>query len=98
MRAEDTIHLWQDFSEAPGGRRALSANKEFLTNQYATAIQEGEEEIVTLLIQSNLVSPNTALRGETTPLLKAVGTRNISMVEKLLILGADRDAFGNVVG
>ncbi|KAF8847402.1 hypothetical protein BDZ45DRAFT_607504 [Acephala macrosclerotiorum] len=96
MTGEDTVRLWKNFIDAPGGKAVLSANEQFLTSSFFSAIQEGEEEVVTLLIQSNLVSPNTALRGET-PLLKAVATRNVRMVETLLGLGADRNAFGNVV-
>lgn len=96
MMGEDTFALWQDFLNRPGGKETLSANKDVLMSQFVSAIHEGEDQVVAVLIQSNLVSPNTSLQGGT-PLLKAVATRNIKMVERLLSLGADRNAFGNVV-
>ncbi|KAE8444206.1 hypothetical protein EG329_000803 [Mollisiaceae sp. DMI_Dod_QoI] len=96
MAAQNLVPIWQSFIDRPGGKEVLST-KDFVVNQLFTAIREGEDDLVALLIENNIVTPNTTLQGET-PLLAAVATRNIKLVEKLLGFGADQNAFGAVPG
>jgi ankyrin repeat protein len=58
------------------------------------SISRGREETVALFINNNLVTANTTNAKGKTPLLAAVATKNVRMVQQLLDFGADPNAFG----
>jgi hypothetical protein len=58
------------------------------------AIFKGQDETIALFIKNNLVSANTTSAWGETPLLAAVATKNVKIVQQLLEFGADPNAFG----
>jgi ankyrin repeat protein len=61
------------------------------------AIDHGDVDIVAFLIENDIITPNTK-RLDETPLLRAVTRKNVALVQRLLDLGADKEAFGCAVG
>jgi hypothetical protein len=58
------------------------------------AISKGQYEAIALFINNNLVTANTTNERGKTPLLAAVATKNLQIVQELLDFGADPDGFG----
>jgi hypothetical protein len=111
QKQERDLEAWKEFvarSSVPQLSRA--APKEEIVPQYDgsegidrqiiflffSAINAGQENVVQYVIEQKIVGPNTRLANET-PLNKAVRSKNVSMVRRLLDLGADIDAFSRVV-
>jgi len=98
------MEIWQKFLGAKNSWNESDANvrsDQFIATAYFDAIGDGQEDVVVLLITSNIVTANTVktssiMKGET-PLLRAVASKNIPMVQQLLALGADPNAFGCAV-
>jgi Ankyrin repeats (3 copies) len=78
-------------------RYPLTRIKQSIVNELYYAIRREDGEVVALLINNNLVTANTTSEAGGTPLLEAIGTKNVSMVKWLLDLGADPNAFGLIV-
>lgn len=78
------------FAASDGVTRA----KQTIVNAFFNAIDQSKSDAVALFIDNHLVVANTTdLRGRT-PLLAAVSTGHIRMVQELIDFGADADAFG----
>lgn len=75
----------------------LLSVKQSLVDELFKAITKEDNESINLLIQHNLLSPNVTNRDATTPLLRAILTKNLGTVKQLLDLGADPDMFGEIV-
>lgn len=71
--------------------------KQRIVEEFFRAIEREEDESVALLIQNNLVTANTTNRAGGTPLLAAISANVMPIVKQLLDLGADPNAFGQVV-
>ncbi len=85
--------------EYPGGAYARPINEVMRIRQavvrgFFEAISKGHEEAIALFINKNLVTANTTNEWKKTPLLAAVATRNVRIVQELLDFGADVNAFG----
>ena len=78
-------------------RFPLTRIKQSIVNELYSAIWREDGEVVALLINNNLVTANTTSEAGGTPLLEAIGTKNVSMVKWLLDFGADPNAFGLIV-
>lgn len=61
------------------------------------AISKSQEEAIALFINNNLVTANTTNERKKTPLLAAIATKNVAIVQELLNFGADPNAFGVLV-
>jgi hypothetical protein len=86
--------------EYPGGRLYESPANEVMRIQQAIviglfdAISKGQEKAIAMLINNNLVTANTTNALKKTPLLAAIATKNVRVVEELLDFGAEVNAFG----
>jgi hypothetical protein len=67
-----------------------------IVRQFFTAIKTKGDEVVALLISSNIVTANTTNELGQTPLLAAVAAGNVRMVQELMDFGANVDMFGTV--
>lgn len=65
-----------------------------IVNAFFNAIERNKSELVALFIDNHLVVANTTDWRGRTPLLAAVSTGHIRMVQELIDFGADADAFG----
>ena len=86
-------------SKKPWDERNANENFQAVSSLYL-AIDQGKEDAVALLIENDIVTPNTKLGwlcDEETPLLRAVTKKHIRVVQALLDLGADKEAFGCAV-
>jgi hypothetical protein len=57
------------------------------------AVSKGQDKAISLFINNNLVTANTTSVWGETPLLAAVATKNVRIVQQLLDFGADPNAF-----
>jgi ankyrin repeat protein len=64
---------------------------------YFEAIGKEQGDVIELFLSRNLVTANTTDEDGQTPLLAAVKTKNVKIVQQLLDAGAEPDAFGVVV-
>lgn len=71
--------------------------KQQIVKELFSSIWREDTQAVALLIQHNLVTPNTTGQRGQTPLLEAILTKSIPMVKEVLRLGADCNKFGVVV-
>jgi hypothetical protein len=71
--------------------------RQAIVTGFFNAISEGQEDAIALFINNNLVTANTTNARRKTPLLAAVETKNMRIVQELLDFGADPHAFGVVV-
>lgn len=84
-------------STKPWTERDARENAIAESSLYAS-INQGKEDVIAFLIENNIATPNTKLSStEETPLLRAVTQKNVRVVQQLLDLGAEKDAFGSVV-
>ena len=74
-----------------------SIERESIVRQFFAAIAESQADAVDLYLTRNLVTANTKNDFGKTPLLAAVDTKNVKIVQQLLDAGAEPDAFGIVV-
>ncbi|KFY26673.1 hypothetical protein V493_03944 [Pseudogymnoascus sp. VKM F-4281 (FW-2241)] len=92
------LGTWREYTEIyppstkPWDERDSKENA-FAVSSLFLGIDLGKEEVIAFLIESDIVTPNTKLAGET-PLLRAVTNKNIRVVKQLLDLGVDKDALG----
>lgn len=96
---EQDLILWRRYLESgPSDSELLDAD---FSPELFSAIEKGHQDVIALLIEHGLVTANTKAQGtkpeEETPLLKAVASRNVQIVQLLLSLGAAPDEFGYVV-
>jgi hypothetical protein len=95
------LEAWREYvqlhppSKKPWDERDANENFHAVASFYL-AIDQGEEDLVAFLIGNDIVTPNTKLVEET-PLLRAVTKKQVRVVQTLLDLGADKDAFGCAV-
>jgi hypothetical protein len=68
-----------------------------IRDEFYFAIERGQADVVRLLIERGLISPNAELFCFQNPLLVAVYKRKLEVVRTLIELGADRDGLGRVV-
>ncbi|KFY49115.1 hypothetical protein V495_00703 [Pseudogymnoascus sp. VKM F-4514 (FW-929)] len=93
------IESWRQYLEIyppptkPWDERDAQENF-FAESSLFFGIDFGKEEVISFLIDNDIVTPNTKRDGET-PLLRAVTKKNVQMVKYLLDLGADKDALGS---
>ena len=71
--------------------------KQNIIREYFLGIKQEKPDVIDLFISRGLVTANTVDEDGQTPLLAAVATKNIKIVQQLLDLGAEPDAFGVVV-
>lgn len=96
------IETWRRYTEIypsstkPWDERDAKENS-FAVSSLFLAIDLGKEDVVSFLIENDIITPNTK-RDVETPLLRAVTKKNVRMVKQLLDLGADKDALGSAVG
>ena len=64
---------------------------------FFTGIKNEQGDVVELFISRGLVTANTVDEDGQTPLLAAVRTKNVKIVQQLLDAGAEADAFGVIV-
>lgn len=79
----------QPLAAFDGVRRA----QQTIVNAFFNAIDRNQSDVVALFIDNHLVVANTTDRWGRTPLLVAVSTGHIRMVQELIDFGADADAF-----
>jgi hypothetical protein len=91
-----TAEAPKPIEEFPMGVDLLTRVKQHIVVELFQAIGREDSETVALLIQNNLVTANTSESGRT-PLLEAISTKVIHLVEELLDFGADANAFGVIV-
>lgn len=72
----------------------LMAVRQAIVTGFFDAISKGQDEAIALFINNNLVTANTTIWSGTTPLLAAVATKDVGIVQELLDFGADPNAFG----
>jgi ankyrin repeat protein len=85
---EGNVYLDQDDPNNPAPSPESSARALFV------AIENGQDDVIAILIERNLVTANTKNQDGKTPLLAAVATRNVRIVQELVDFGAEPDAFG----
>lgn len=96
---ENDVQSWQRYIAGLGGRqtdeeKAVAERSTIM--HYFSAIKDGQEDLISLLIESNLVTASTKMDGKT-PLLEAVLNKNVRVVQQLIELGADPNEFGSPV-
>lgn len=95
---ENDLRLWQTFIDCNPGWTADQSKGTVIEKSFFSAIEAGEGDLMVLMIENGLVTANTILPStHETPLLRAVRSKNVKLVRKLLDLGAEKDGFGVVV-
>jgi hypothetical protein len=95
------LEAWREYvrlhppSKKPWDARDSNENFHAVSSLYL-AIDQGKGDLVAFLIENDIVTPNTK-SVEETPLLRAVTKKQVRVVQTLLDLGADKDAFGCAV-
>jgi hypothetical protein len=95
------LEAWREYiqlhppSKKPWDERDANENFHAVSSFYL-AIDQGKEDLVAFLIENNVITGNTKLVEET-PLLRAVTKKQVRVVQTLLDLGAEKDAFGCAV-
>ena len=97
---ENDIVALRRYIDGIGSTKLTGEDRTFaeacMTNYFFEAIEDGQQDVVTLLLENHLVTANTKFGG-TTPLLMAVSKKNIEIAQQLLELGADPNEFSFVV-
>jgi hypothetical protein len=101
------VEIWRQYIEsnpppAPDIKSVNRRDKEenfVILREFFTAIDNGQADVIQFLIEHNLVTANSArdTRYSDPPLLRAVCKGKADVVRTLIDLGAQRNAFGNVV-
>jgi len=97
---ENDLNIWKRYLDGCEARKKRADESVYIIPHYFLAIENGQEDVVTFLIENDFVTANTLmfnLTPYTTPLLKAISTSNVRMVQLLLELGANPNEFGCVV-
>lgn len=76
---------------------AIDQAKRDTISGFFQAIEDQQDDGIALFLSRNLVTANTTNQYGMTPLLAAVTTKNIRIVQQLLDAGAEPDAFGIAV-
>lgn len=100
-RAKDQdINLWQTFIDCNPGWTTVQSIGTVVEDGFFSAIDEGQEDVIALMIENDLVTANTILSSTyETPLLRAVAVKSVTIVRQLLELGAEKDGYGvKVIG
>jgi ankyrin repeat protein len=96
---ENDVSVWRKYISGLGGKQT-DGERVFadrcVIKYFFSAIASGQEDVVSLLIESNLVTANTKMIGMT-PLLMAVSEKQVRIVQQLLELGAEPNEFGSAV-
>jgi hypothetical protein len=96
------LEAWREYiqlhppSKTPWYERDTNKNFHAVSSFYL-AIDQGEEDLVAFLIGNNVITANTTTSVGETPLLRAVTKKQARVVQTLLDLGAEKDAFGCAV-
>jgi ankyrin repeat protein len=96
---ENDVQLWQRYIAGLGGKQTdeeRPVGERSAIRHYFSAIKDGQENLISLLIESNLVTASTKMDGKT-PLLEAVSNKNVRVAQQLIELGADPNEFGSPV-
>jgi hypothetical protein len=97
---ENDVNIWRRYISSHGSGKQTGKQQEvadmFVIRNYFLAIERGQEDVIALLIENQLVTANTKM-SEMTPLLFAISKRNVRVVQQLLNLGADPNEFGSPV-
>jgi hypothetical protein len=88
-------HPWNVVENVDGNDEA-EALQTSIIDQYFNAIKKKGDEVVALLISSNIVTADTTNELGETPLLTAVAAGNVRMVQELMDFGANVNMFGAV--
>jgi len=103
-RSQD-VDIWRSYIEKLPANRPLrdatdsdsSSVGDLIRWEFYYAIENGQEDVVRLLIEGGLISSTTELFCYQTPLLSAIHKKKVGVVRTLIELGADKDGFGRVV-
>jgi hypothetical protein len=76
---------------------SLYERRRLIVKMYFDAIKSKNDEVVALLIESELVTTATTNEAQHTPLLAAIEAGNIRTVQQLMDFDADVNAFGSAV-
>ena len=96
---ENDVKVWQRYIAGLGGKQTgeeTAVAERSTIKHYFAAITAGQEDLISLLIESNLVTASTKMDGKT-PLLEAVLNKNVRVAQQLIELGADPNEFGSPV-
>jgi hypothetical protein len=96
---ENDVKVWQRYIAGLGGKQTgeeRAVAERSTIKHYFAAITAGQEDLISLLIESNLVTASTKMDGKT-PLLEAVLNKNVRVAQQLIELGADPNEFGSPV-
>ena len=97
---ENDIVALRRYIDGIGATKVVGEDRTFaeacMPNYFFEAIENGQEDVVNLLLEHQLVTANTKFGG-TTPLLMAVSKKNVEIARQLLKLGADPNEFSFVV-
>lgn len=97
---ESDVPIWRKYIDGLGGKQTDEERvfaERCMIKHYFSAIAAGQEDVIALLIENQLVTVDTKM-WEMTPLLMAVSEKNVRVVQQLLALGAEPNEFGNAVG
>jgi ankyrin repeat protein len=96
---ENDVKVWQRYIAGLGGKQTdeeKTVAERSTIMHYFSAIKAGQENLISLLIESNLVTASTKMDGKT-PLLEAVLNKNVRVAQQLIEFGADPNEFGSPV-
>lgn len=96
---ENDVKVWQRYIAGLGGKQTdeeKAVEERTMMMHYFSAIKAGQEDLISLLIENNLVTASTKMGGMT-PLLEAILNKNVRIAQLLIKLGADPNEFGSPV-
>lgn len=96
---ENDVNIWRRYLNGSSEKKVdlgSSEKRSSLIRNFAMTIEAGQEDVMALLIENNLMTANTRFYG-LSPLCLAVLQKNVRMVQQLIELGAEPNDFSGPV-